>query len=199
MILAVNYYLKFQEVLNKLLEDNPDVDTPIGTILDDTTLDDILQYYIASDLYITFTSDEKPFIKELLKRFWKVSLRYGIYFIITKKDITDWSYISSDVFQRVYDFFRTIYETKGNYIPMIQAQTNLIPKDKLGTITEMWHNDTPQSSGQYEGSNYVSDYNKSKTDTDLNPLDVIEQAKAKIDDYYNTWLKEFKIFMIYEV
>lgn len=183
-----NYYWTFKEIISPITITEP------GILLTDTNFTTLFTALTAWG--ITFTSDEQPYVKEIIQRFYKQSNNPGVYFFISKEALRS----PSEFNQRLYDFFRKVYETKDRYIALIKAQEDVEVATTLSSTTEKWYNDTPQTSGQYESSEYNTDYTKTTTTADLNPLDNLEQIKKiKAIDYYSDWLKEFSRFMIYEI
>lgn len=187
-MIYTNWYWTFKDLIE------PITMTPPELALTDLMLNTI--FARLETWGITFTEDEKPYIKEIIQRFYKQSNNEGVYFFISKERPE-----TMDEFnQRLYDFFRKVYETKDRYIALIKAQEDVEVATTLSSTTEKWYNDTPQTSGQYESSEYNTDYTKTTTTADLNPLDNLEQIrKIKAVDYYNDWLREFSRFMIYEI
>lgn len=76
--------------------------------------------------------------------------------------------------------------------------------DKLVTVSESESrfNDTPDTSGTHDTSDYTSNLSKGKntiTSDAGTALERLEEVRRKYNDYYNLWAKEFDRLFVSEL
>ena len=142
--------------------------------------------YINTNLEFPYINECWQRIRHMFKRdcnyFWWSHNEYDV------TNITDLSNLHNEVENRAIDFIETMYETKDKYIALIKAQEAL-KTDILSDIessTEVFFNDTPQSTGTYTTEDYNTTYTKTVQSVNLGPVSTkLDEVDRAMNDIYD--------------
>ena len=139
------------------------------------------------------TNLEFPYINECWQRIRHMFKRDCNYFWWSHNeyDVTiaaDLIKLHQEVKNRAIDFIETMYETKDKYIALIKAQEAL-KTDILSDVessTEVFFNDTPQSTGTYTTEDYNTTYTKTVQSVNLGPVSTkLDEVDRAMNDIYD--------------
>lgn len=202
--ITINYFYTFGEVIAKLIGATGSV-TPYTA-----------EAPTFSDLFLNSRELGQLIDKNRLRHIWRVSgstfvlnnyieelfdellARYSVHYCASsyEDDIT-----RSDYLDFVVKFLGVLNRSYDRYANMINA---LITNDGeftkgVKSSTTFRHNDTPQNGGDFSGDSYTSDYSKTNTETDGEPLiNRIDNIRKVYPDIFTEWADEFDVLFIEE-